>query len=88
MPIQVKSRGDRHITELGSSERYFLTMHEQRSITSALKTMYGLQGGEQASHKEVAPRRVKRDEEDIQKMMKCFSLGLTIQMPLSISPLE
>ena len=38
--------------------------------------MYGLQGGEQGSHKEAAPRRVKRDNEDVQKMMGCFTSGL------------
>ena len=54
-------------------ERWFLTIHERASITSALKVMYGLQDGEQASHKEESPRRVKRDEEDIKKMMGCFS---------------
>ena len=57
-------------------ERWFLTIHERASITSALKAMYGLQDGEQASHKEEAPRRVKRDEEDIKKMMGCFSSSL------------
>ena len=30
----------------------------------------------QASHKETAARRVKRDEEDVKKMMGCFSSGL------------
>ena len=38
--------------------------------------MYGLQDGEQASHKEAAARRVKRDEEDVKKVMGCFSSGL------------
>ena len=44
--------------------------------------MYGLQDGEQASHKEAAPRgvkqvrRVKRDEKGVQKMMGCISSGL------------
>ena len=38
--------------------------------------MYGLQDGEQAWHKEAAARRVKRDEEDVKKMMGCFSSGL------------
>ena len=57
-------------------ERWFLTIHERASITSALKAMYGLQDGEQASHKEAAARRVKRDEEDVKKMMGCFSSGL------------
>lgn len=37
--------------------------------------MYRLQDGEQASHKEAAPR-VKRDEEDVKKMMGCFYSGL------------
>ena len=40
--------------------------------------MYGLQNGEQALHKEAAPRRVKRDEEDIKKMKEFFSSGLII----------
>ena len=57
-------------------ERRFLTIHERASITSALKAMYGLQDGEQASHKEAAARRVKRDEEGVKKMMGCFSSGL------------
>ena len=57
-------------------ERWFLTIHERASITSALKAMYGIQDGEKASHKEAAPRRIKRDEEDVKKMMGCFSSGL------------
>ena len=65
------------ISEIPSAlKRWFLTIHEQASITSALKAMYGLQDGEQASHKEAAARRVKRDEEDVKKMMGCFSSGL------------
>ena len=57
-------------------ERWFLTIHERASITSALKAMFGLQDGEQASHKGAAPRRVRRDEEDVKKMISCFSSGL------------
>ena len=57
-------------------ERWFLTIHERASITSALKAIYGLQDGKQASHKEAAARRVKRNEEDVKKMMGCFSSGL------------
>ena len=56
-------------------ERWLLTIHERASITSALKAMFGLQDGEQASHKEAAPRRVRRDE-DVKKMISCFSSGL------------
>ena len=40
--------------------------------------MCGLQDGEQALHKEAAPRRVERDEEDVKKMKGCFSSGLMI----------
>ena len=57
-------------------EQWFLTIHERASITLALKAMHGLQDGEQASHKEAAVRRVKRDEEDVKKMMGCFSSRL------------
>ena len=38
--------------------------------------MFVLQDGAQASHKEAAPRRVRRDEEDVKKMISCFSSGL------------
>ena len=60
-------------------ERWFLTIRERASITSALKAMFGLQDGEQASHKEATPRetrRVRRDKEDVKKMISCFSSGL------------
>ena len=57
-------------------ERWFLTIHERASITSAFKAMFGFQDGEQTSHKEAAPRRVRRDEEDVKKMISCFSSGL------------
>ena len=38
--------------------------------------MFVLQDGAQASHKEAAPRRVRRDKEDVKKMISCFSSGL------------
>ena len=53
-------------------QRWFLVIHEQAYITSALKAMYELQNGEQALHKEAASRRVERDEEDIKKMKVFF----------------
>ena len=62
-------------------QRWFLTIHERASITSALKAMYRHQDGDQALHKaqkEAAPRRVERDEEDVKKMMGCFFSGLMI----------
>ena len=61
---------------LSALERWFFTIHERASITSALKATFGLQDGGQASHKEAAPRRVRRDEEDVKKMISCFSSGL------------
>ena len=57
---------------------WFLTIHEEASTTAALKVMCGLQDGEQTLHKEAAPRRVERDEEDVKKMKGCFSSGLMI----------
>jgi len=51
-------------------ERWFLTIHEGASITSALKAMYGLQDGEHASIaqgnscQESQTRRGKRKEDD------------------------
>ena len=76
--VNSKSRGGviGILQSLPALKRWLLTIHEQASITSALKTMYGLQGGKQASHKEATPRRVKCDKEDLQKMMGCFSSGL------------
>lgn len=56
--------------------RWFLTAHERAFITSALKQMYGLQSNEQEVHKEASTKRVKRDEEDVQKLLSCFSTGL------------
>ena len=61
---------------LSALERWFLTIHERASITSALKAMFGLQDGGQPSHKEAAPRRGRGDEEDVKKMISCFSSGL------------
>lgn len=40
--------------------------------------MYGDNGINQMSHKEAAPHRVKRDEEDVKKLMSCFLSGLMI----------
>ena len=56
--------------------RWFPTMHERASITTALKELYGLQDDGNSVHKEVTPRRVQRDEEDVKKMIGCFSSGL------------
>ena len=56
-------------------ERWFLTAHEHASVTTALREMYGNDESNRRSHKEAAPQRVKRDEEDVRKLMSCFSSG-------------
>ena len=38
--------------------------------------MYGDIKGNQAIHKEAAPQRVKRDEEDVRRLTSCFSSAL------------
>ena len=54
---------------------WFLTAHERASITTALKEMYGLQDIDKVPHKEAAPKRVQRDEDDVRKLVKCFTSG-------------
>ena len=56
--------------------RWFLTAHGRASITTALQEMYALQDSDKVSHKEAAPKRVKRDEDDVRKLVKCFTSGL------------
>ena len=71
------SRGVIGISQSPSAlEQWFLTIHKRASITSALKAMFGLQDGDQASHKEAASRRVWWDEEDVKKIISSFSSGL------------
>ena len=57
----------------GALERWFLTIHKRASITSALKDIYGVQ--DNGPHKEATSKRVQRDDEDIKKMIACFSSG-------------
>ena len=59
----------------GSSNDYS-TIYTVLKHAQKISAMYGLQDGEQTSHKEATARRVKRDEEDVKKMMSCFSSGL------------
>ena len=52
---------------------WFLTCHERTSITTALKDMYALQDSDRVgTHKEAAPKRVRRDENDVEKLVACF----------------
>ena len=51
-------------------QRWFLTAHERASVTTALKKMYAIRDSESQ------PKRVQRDEEDIKKIIACFSSNL------------
>ena len=56
-------------------QRWFLTSHERAAITTAVKQMCG-DLDRAGTHKEAAPKRVDRDENDIQKIVNCFVSGL------------
>ncbi|KAK3746852.1 hypothetical protein QZH41_000041 [Actinostola sp. cb2023] len=48
-------------------------------MTTALKEAYGIQNrSEDLAHKEAAPTRVKRDEDDIKKLVSCFTSGMMV----------
>jgi len=59
-------------------QRWFLTCHERAAITSSLKSMYAVESDNQsvATHKEASANKITRDEQDIQKLMNCFTSGL------------
>lgn len=59
-------------------QRWFLTCHERAAITSSLKSMYAVESDNRsvATHKESSANRITRDEQDIQKLMNCFTSGL------------
>lgn len=57
--------------------KWFLTAHERAAITASLKEMYGAHDGNvETAHKEGSVPRIRRDEEDITKLVNCFSSGL------------
>ena len=58
----------------GALERWFLTSHERTAITTALKQMCDLDDSEsQTLHKDCSSGRIKRDEEDVIKLMDPFT---------------
>ncbi|KAK3698753.1 hypothetical protein QZH41_004049 [Actinostola sp. cb2023] len=58
-------------------QRWFLTSHERAAITTAVKQMCGINDPDRVgTHKEAAPKRVQRDEKDVQKIVTCFKSGL------------
>ena len=58
-------------------ERWFLTSHERAAITHSLKEMCGLENYERVcTHKEAGAARMKRDQEDIDRLVSSFNSGL------------
>ena len=60
----------------GALDRWFLTSHERASVTTALKYMFTQERDRVDIHKEAAPKRVARDEADVQKLISCFTSDL------------
>lgn len=61
-------------------ERWFLTSHERALITTALKDMYTFQDSERVgTQKEAAPKRVKRDESDVEKLVACVTSWMMME---------
>lgn len=58
----------------GALERWFLTAHERAAATTATKELCGLRNSveEGVTHKEADPSRIRRDEEDVKKLMATF----------------
>ena len=46
-------------------DRWFLTIHEHASVTTAIKKVYGMKDNDNKMHKEATKARVKRDEDDV-----------------------
>ena len=58
-------------------ERWFLTFHERAAITSAIKKMCGIEDSERVgTHTESSLARIRRDDEDVQKLMETFDSGM------------
>ena len=58
-------------------QRWFLTSHERAAMMSTVKQMCGIDDPDRVgTHKQAAPKRVQRNENDVQKIVTCFSSGL------------
>ena len=61
----------------GALERWFLTCHERAAITTAMKEMCAIQDSDRVgTHREAAPKRVERDESDVQKLLTVITSEL------------
>ncbi len=68
-------------------DRWFLTAHERAAITTALKEMCGMGDDTGLTHKEAGLSRIKRDEDDVQKLLSCFASGI-LRNPFAIEILK
>ena len=58
-------------------EHWFLTSHGRTAITNSLKEMCGLENYERVgTHKETGAAQIKRDQEDIDRLVSSFNSGL------------
>lgn len=53
---------------------WFLTAHERCAVTASLKEMYDAHDGNvvETAHKEGTVPRIRRDEEDVTKLVNCL----------------
>ena len=47
-----------------------------QTMATTLKEVYGIKGNDTTMHKEATEVRVKRDEDDVNEQVECFTLGL------------
>lgn len=64
-------------------ERWFLTCHERAYITNSLKLMCGIQDISSDNYKDSSSGRSKKDEEDVNQLVKTMKSGL-IRNPFDI----
>ena len=77
--LDLKSKGGIFGISLNTNalHRWFLTCHERAAITSAVRWMCGSDDPDRiGTHKEAIPKRVERDENDVQKIITFFNSGL------------
>ena len=69
----------------GALERWFLTCHERAAITTAMKDMCALEDSDRVgTHREAAPRRMLRDDDDVRKLLTVITSGLMTD-PFSVN---
>ena len=55
-------------------ERWCLTYNERAKLSEDTKTMFNVRGGKEGdSHRELGKARMRRDEEDVLKLVSCFA---------------